>query len=113
MFDSLLISTAWAQEAAAGAAPHPSVLEQAFPYVMIFLVMFYFFLRPQQKKAQKHSEFLTGIKRGDSVLTTGGILGTIEGLTEKFVILQIADNVKIRVLKTQVASGVTDELVKK
>jgi preprotein translocase subunit YajC len=112
MLDSLLISSAWAQ-AADGTAAHPSVIEQAFPFVIIFLIFFFLVIRPQQKRAQSHKGFLTTMKRGDSVLTTGGILGTIEGLTEQFVILQVADNVKIRVLKTQVASGVNDELVKK
>jgi preprotein translocase subunit YajC len=53
------------------------------------------------------------MKRGDSVLTTGGILGRIEGLTDQFVILEIADGVRVRVLKTQVASGIPDEVVKK
>jgi preprotein translocase subunit YajC len=53
------------------------------------------------------------MKRGDSVLTSGGILGTIEGLTDQFVILNIADGVRIRILKTQIASGISDELVKK
>jgi preprotein translocase subunit YajC len=111
MLNSLWISTAWAQ--AEGAAPHPSLVEQAFPFVIIFLIFFFLVIRPQQKRAQTHKGFLEKMKRGDSVLTTGGILGTIEGLTDQFVILQIADNVKIRVLKTQIASGVQDELVKK
>jgi preprotein translocase subunit YajC len=113
MFSNFWISTAWAQAADGAAAPHPSLYEQAFPFVIIFLIFFFLVIRPQQKRAQTHKGFLTTMKRGDSVLTTGGILGTIEGLTEQFVILQIADNVKIRVLKSQVASGVTDELVKK
>lgn len=112
MFNNLLISTAWAQAEAAPAA-HPSLLEQVFPFVIIFVIFFLLVIRPQQKRSQTHKTFLTTMKRGDSVLTTGGILGTIEGLTEQFVILQIADNVKVRVLKTQIASGVNDELVKK
>jgi preprotein translocase subunit YajC len=111
MFDSLWVSTAWAQ--AEGATAHPSLLEQIFPFLIIFLIFFFLVIRPQQKRAQTHKGFLGTMKRGDSVLTTGGILGTIEGLTDQFVILQIADNVKIRILKTQIASGVQDELVKK
>ena len=111
MLDSLLISTAWAQTD--GAASHPSLIEQLFPFIIIFMIFFFLVIRPQQRRSQTHKGFLANMKRGDSVLTTGGILGTIEGLTDQFVILQIADNVKIRVLKTQIASGVTDELVKK
>lgn len=111
MLDSLLISSAWAQTDAAAA--HPSLIEQLFPFIIIFMIFFFLVIRPQQKRSQTHKGFLVNMKRGDSVLTTGGILGTIEGLTDQFVILQIADNVKIRVLKTQIASGVSDELVKK
>jgi len=112
MFNSLWISSAWAQ-ATDGAAAHPSIIEQAFPFVIIFLIFFFLVIRPQQRRAQTHKGFLTTMKRGDSVLTTGGILGTIEGLTDQFVILEIANNVKIRVLKSHIASGVQDELVKK
>ena len=111
MFNGLLNSIAWAQTD--GAASHPSLLEQLFPFVIIFLIFFFLVIRPQQKRASNQKTFLAGMKRGDSVLTTGGILGTIEGLTDQFVILNIADNVKIRVLKTQIASGIADELVKK
>ena len=112
MFYGLFLSTAWAQEAAASGA-RPSLMEQVFPFVIIFLIFFFLVIRPQQKRSQTHKGFLTQLKRGDSVLTSGGILGTIEGLTEQFVIMQVADGVKIRVLKTQVASAAAEELVKK
>lgn len=103
-------SIAWAQ---AAGAPQPTTLEQFFPFIIIILVFFFLVIRPAQRRTKQHAGFLTSIKRGDSVLTTGGILGTIEGLTDQFVILEIASGVKIRVLKTQVASGVPDEVVKK
>lgn len=105
MFSSL----AWAQ----AAAPAPSVLEQFFPLIMLALVFFFFVIRPQQRRAQNQKTFLSSLKRGDSVLTTGGIMGTIEGLTDTFVTLQIANGVKIKVLRSAIASGVTDELEKK
>jgi preprotein translocase subunit YajC len=70
-------------------------------------------IRPQQRRTQTHKGFVEKLKRGDSVLTSGGILGTIEGLTEQFVILQIADGVKVRILKNQIASSIAEELVKK
>jgi preprotein translocase subunit YajC len=111
MFNGLFMSTAWAQTATPASAP--SLLEQLFPILFIVAVFFLFIFRPQQKRAQSHKTFLQTLKRGDSVLTSGGILGTIEGLTEQFVTLQIADGVRVRILKTQIASGVNDELVKK
>jgi preprotein translocase subunit YajC len=100
-------------QAAAGAAPRPSMLEQFAPFILIFGIFYFLVIRPQQRRSTTHRGFLDKLKRGDSVLTTGGILGTIEGLTEQFVILQIADGVKVRVLKNQIASGINEELVKK
>ena len=74
--------------------------------------MFIFVIRPNQKRAMNHKTFLTGLKRGDSVLTSGGIMGTIEGLTETFVTLQIANGVKIKVLRSAIASAANAELEK-
>ena len=111
MFNGLFLATAWAQDAAT--AHQPSMLEQFFPFIIIIASFFIFVIRPQQKRAQSHKGFVTTLKRGDSVLTSGGILGTIEGLTDQIVILQIADGVKVRILRTQIASGAGEELVKK
>ncbi len=90
-------------QAAAG-APKPSMLEQFMPFIFIFVIFYFFLIRPQQRKAKTHQDFVTNLKRGDSVLTTGGILGTIEGLTEQFVTLQVSTGVKLRVLRAQIAS---------
>lgn len=104
-------SVAWAQAAAAPAGP--SILETVFPFAIMFLVVFFLFIRPQQRRNQEQQKFRTALKRGDSVLTSGGILGTIEGLTEKFVTLQISNGVKIKVLRTAIATGVSEEVEKK
>ncbi len=104
----LLYSTvAYAQEAAAPAAK-PSLFENLIPAIFFLALVYFLFMRPQQKRTQAHQKLLTDLKRGDSVLTSGGILGTIEGLTEKFVTLKIADDVKIRILRSQIA-GPTQE----
>lgn len=101
-------SVAWAQAQAAA----PSMLEQFFPFILIFVIFFFLVIRPQQRRASDQKTFLSALKRGDSVLTTGGIMGTIEGLTERFVTLQIANGVKIKVLRTAIASGMSEELEK-
>ena len=106
MFSSL----AWAQAPAAAAGP--STFETLVPFLLVFVVFFFLILRPQQKRAQSQKQFLTTLKRGDSVLTSGGIMGTIEGLTDLFVTLQIANGVKIKVLRSAIASGVSEELEK-
>lgn len=108
----MLSSLAWAQAAESAAPASPSMLEQFFPFIVIFVIFFFLVIRPQKNRAEKHKNFITNLKRGDSVLTTGGIMGTIEGLTDHFVTLQIANNVKIKVLKSAISSGVSEELEK-
>lgn len=97
---------AWAQ-AAAGAAP--SFLEQMVPFIFIFVIFFFLIIRPQQKRQKKQQEFLTALKRGDSVLTSGGIFGTIEGLTDKFVTLEVSEGVRLRVLRSQISGPVGED----
>jgi preprotein translocase subunit YajC len=102
-------SIAWAQAAPAA----PSIMETIFPFAIMFLVIFFLFIRPQQRRNQEQNKFRVGLKKGDSVLTSGGILGTIEGLTDRFVTLQISSGVKIKVLRTAIAAGISEELEKK
>lgn len=94
-------SIAYAQQAPAAA---PSTWEQLMPFVLIFIIFYFLIIRPQAKRHKTHQAFLQSLKRGDSVLTSGGILGTIEGLTDKFVTLEIANGVRIRILRSQIAS---------
>ncbi|MCC7404603.1 MAG: preprotein translocase subunit YajC [Bdellovibrionales bacterium] len=103
----MLSQLAWAQQAAGKAAP--SFFEQMMPFLFIFLIFFFLIIRPQQKRAKKQQEFLGALKRGDSVLTSGGIFGTIEGLTDKFVTLEVADGVKLRILRSQISGPVSEE----
>jgi preprotein translocase subunit YajC len=95
-------------QAAAEAPKGPSVLEQLFPFVLIFIVFYFFLLRPRQMQIKKHSDFLGKLQRGDNVLTAGGIVGRVEGLTEKFVTLEVADDVRIRVLKGSITGPVME-----
>lgn len=101
----MLSSVAWAQ--AAGA--QPSMFESLMPIIFLVVIFYFFLIRPQQRRAKDQQQFITKLKRGDQVLTSGGIFGTIEGLTDSFVTLGIADDVKIRILKTQIASSATEE----
>ena len=96
-----LINMAYAQ--ADVAAAKPTLIETAFPFLVMFAVVFFFVIRPQTKKAKEHTGFVANLKKGDKILTSGGILGTIEGVTEKFVDVRIADDVRIKMLKSQVA----------
>ena len=71
--------------------------------VFLFGLMYFLLIRPQKKQRDRHAKLLAGIQRGDRIITTGGILGTVKGLEPQVVVLQVAENVVIRVRKEHVA----------
>ena len=104
----MFLSVAYAQ---AQSTSQPNLLEGMLPILLIFLIFYFLIIRPQSKQRKQHQKLLTELKRGDEVLTSGGILGTIEGLTDKYVTLEIAEGVKIKILRGSIA-GFTKEMVK-
>ncbi len=99
MFD--LISSAVAQEAAP-AAPQAAGFMQFLPLIVIFFIFYFLLIRPQKKKMQQEQAFLNQLEKGVEIYTKSGIIGTIDGLTEKVVTLVIAENVKIKILRSQI-----------
>ena len=88
---------------------------QFIPLILIFVIFYFFLIRPQQKRAKAHKTMVTTLKRGDEVVTTGGICGTVERVLEgdKVEVL-IADNVKIQLVKSSgIQSLVSGTLPKK
>ena len=102
MINFWFYSLAFAEEAATPKGP--SLLENLIPFAFIFLILYFLLILPQRRKMKTQKTFLSQLKRGDSVLTAGGVLGTIQGLTEQFVTLEISDNVQVRILRSQIAS---------
>lgn len=93
-------------------APAPSAASQFIPLILIFGIIYFLIIRPQQKKAKLHSQFLTELKRGDMVVTNAGIIGTIKILSERFVTLEVDDGVCLKMLRNQVlesANNLKDE----
>ncbi len=84
------------------AAPQQSLMGMALPFVIMLAVMYFLMIRPQQKKMKEHQGMMSSLKDGDEVVTSSGILGTIQGMSEKVVTLEVAKNVQIKVLKSQV-----------
>ncbi len=84
------------------------------PFIAMFGIMYLFMIRPQQKKMKEQQNMLNLLKEGDEVLTASGILGTVKGIADRMVTLEIDKNVNLRVLKTQVAhvvkGGMPDKL---
>jgi len=103
MFDHLLsVTTAYAMGAApkagaAGGTANPII--SFLPLVLIFAIFYFLLIRPQQKRAKQHKQFLENLKRGDEVMTSGGLIGKITGITDQVVTLEVADNTRVKVVK--------------
>jgi len=100
--------SAFAQGAAGGTGAGPGMWEQMVPFVVIFAIFYFLIIRPQSRRNKDHQNFLANMKRGDAVITSGGMYGKINGITDKFITLEISNGVDIRILKSQIASSVTD-----
>lgn len=84
--------------------PQPTFIEQAMPFVFIFLLFYLLLIRPATKRHKKQQEFVSQLKKGDQVITASGIVGTIYGLSQNFVTLEVANHVRIKILKSQISS---------
>ena len=96
-----LISSAWAQDAAAG---QPDALTSFLPLIIIFAVFYFLLIRPQTKRAKEHNKMVEGLAKGDEVVTNGGLLGRITDVGENFVQVKVAENVEVKVQKQAVAN---------
>jgi preprotein translocase subunit YajC len=72
------------------------MMSMLFPFILIFGVMYLLLIRPQSKKQKQHQEMLKNLKKGDKVITSGGLYGVIVKVTDKDVILEVADKVNMR-----------------
>ena len=102
----MLISEAWAQ--AAGGAGGSDFLVQLFPLVLIFIVFYFLLIRPQQAKMRQQREMLAGVKRGDRVVTGGGIIGLVtKVIGENELQVELAEGVRVRIIKQTITDIVT------
>ena len=85
------------------AAASPSPIAGFIPIIAIFLIFYFLVIRPQQKQASEHKKVLEGLKKGDRILTSGGIYGTVVALKGPDLDLKIADNVKVMVARSSVS----------
>src|ERR1700747_2288814 len=96
------ISTAYAQ---ATGLFDQNALVQFLPLILIFVVFYFLLIRPQQRKAKEHKTMLDALRRGDRVVTGGGIIGTVARVDNpEEVIVDIAENVRVRVLRSTITS---------
>ncbi|TBV81430.1 MAG: preprotein translocase subunit YajC [Desulfobulbaceae bacterium] len=87
---------------AADVAPAGTGFGAFIPLILIFVVFYFLLIRPQQRKAKEHQQFLEAIKVGDVVVSGGGIHGTITGINEGVVTLEIADKVRVKVARSYI-----------
>jgi len=81
----------------------PSPLVQLVPILLIFAIFYFLLLAPMRKRQKQHQAVLEALKRGDKVVTNGGLMGEIAAVEDKVVHLKLADNVRVRVVKSSIA----------
>lgn len=92
---------------AGGEQPNP--LAMFLPLVLIFLVFYFFIIRPQKKKEDERKKLIAAVKKGDRVITIGGLHGSVTQVDETSVLIQVDTNTKLRVEKSAVASVVAKD----
>ena len=85
--------------AVTGAAAEPPVWLTILPWVAIFAVFWFLMIRPQMRQQKAHQEKVAGLKKGDEVVTAGGLVGKITKVEEQFVELELARGIKVRAVK--------------
>jgi preprotein translocase subunit YajC len=115
----LFINNAWADTAASTAANSGGLMsggESSYTFLIMtiaFIAIFYFLIiRPQSKRNKEHRQLIGNLAKGDEVLTNAGILGKIMKISDDFVVLQLADNLEIKIQKSAIASALPKGTIK-
>ena len=95
-------SSAWAAPATP-AGGGGSAIASFIPLILIFVIFYFLLIRPQQKRAKEHRQMLEAIKKGDKVITSGGIYGVVDQVEQNTVVIKVAENVKVKVGKAYIA----------
>jgi len=94
------------QQGAEGGGPE-ALLGTFLPFIVIILIMYFLMIRPQNKKRKETERMLSALKKGDKVVTIGGLHGTVQSVKETTVIIKADDNVKLEFLRSAVSSVIT------
>ena len=78
------------------------------PFILIFILFYFLLIMPQQKRAKKKKEMIDGLKKGDRVMTSGGMIGTVVALGTKVITLQVAEGTRIKVNRSYVEEPMQD-----
>lgn len=95
----MFVTPAYAQGAAA--QPGGDLLFSILPFVLIFVIMYFLIIRPQRQRAKEHQAMVSALRRGDTVVTGGGIIGKVSKvIDEQEILLEVAEGVKIRMVRS-------------
>ncbi len=99
MESRLFISPAYAQGAPTGGGME--MILQFVPFILIFVIMWFLIIRPQQRRVKTHQEMIKNVRRGDTIVTSGGIIGKVTKVTEDAadIEVEIADGVRVRIVR--------------
>ena len=87
-----------------GGAGGSDLIVQFLPFIFIFAIMYFLILRPQRQKQQRHKDMVANLRRGDTVVTTGGLIGkVVKVIDEGEVQLELAEGVKVRLVRAMIA----------
>ncbi len=89
---------------AGGAGGGMAAFQQIIPLVFMFAIFYFLLIRPQQKKAKEHKALLEAMKKGDNVITAGGVHGKVTAVENDLVTLEVANNVNIKITKSYIAA---------
>lgn len=98
----MFITPAYAQGTGGGGG---DMLLQLLPFILIFVVMYFLILRPQQRRVKQHREMVNAVRRGDTIVTTGGIIGKVSKVTEGSdeIQVEVAEGVRVQVVRQMIA----------
>lgn len=99
-----------AQRPAGGEGGTGSWIASLMPLVVIFAIFYFLLIRPQQKQQKKHKSMLEAIKRGDEVVTRGGLHGTVHGIAENIVTIEVANDIRLKFNREAIAGVVGGEM---
>ena len=96
----MLISPAYAQGMGLGG---DNMLVSLLPFILIFVIMYFLILRPQQKRVKMHQEMVKNLRRGDTVVTSGGLIGKVAKVDDSEIQVELAEGVRVRVVRGSIS----------
>ena len=101
----MLVTPAYAQAAGGGGAA--GTIAQFIPLILIFVIMYFLMIRPQQKKMKEHRAMVEALRKGDQIVTQGGVLGKVTAVREGELEVEVAQGVRVRILRGSVSQVVS------